>query len=312
MNNILITAIGSISAPIVLELLSKYNNGLIIGTDIYPYEWQVNKSFLSNFYQVPKANEKNYINEILEICKENDINYIIPLTDPEVDIFSENRTVFENKKIILCISNEQTILKCRNKYIIENLFINNQFVNIIHSFSKIDIQEESIYPIIAKLKKGRSSEGLYVLKNKKWLELIENMDDYIFQPYFQGEIITVDVIRDKKGKSISVARRELIRTSNGAGLVVEIIKVPLLEQTIALIADELNIIGCINIEFIFKDNNYYLMDINPRFSAGIGFSCVAGYNFVINHLRCFQDENIADLLTIKEGILSRQSKIIYI
>jgi carbamoyl-phosphate synthase large subunit len=312
MDNILITAIGSMSAPVVLEILSKNGNWLIIGTDIYPFEWQVNKLFLSKFYQVPKADDKNYVNEMLNICTENDIRYIIPLTDPEVDVLSENRKVFENVNAKLCISNEQTIAICRNKNSIENIFKNNPFVNVINSLSEKEINEDSVYPIIAKPKKGRSSEGLYLLKKKEWLAVIENIDDYVFQSYLKGKIITVDVIRDKKGKNIFIARRELLRTSNGAGSVVEIIKTPLLEQTIAVIIDELNIIGCINIEFLQKDNIFYLMDINPRFSAGIGFSYAAGYDFVNNHLLCFQDKNIADLFTVKEGILTRQTKINYI
>jgi carbamoyl-phosphate synthase large subunit len=150
------------------------------------------------------------------------------------------------------------------------------------------------------------------LKNKKWLSIIENRNDYIFQPYLQGQIITVDVVLDKNENNVSVARRELLRTSNGAGLVVKIIKEPLLEQIVTLIVNKLNILGCINIEFLQVASDYYLMDINPRFSAGVGFSFVAGYDFVTNHLKCFKNETIMNLGAIKKGILSKKTQIVYI
>jgi len=153
---------------------------------------------------------------------------------------------------------------------------------------------------------------LYLFQHKKCLEIIGNKQDYIFQPFIYGNIFTVDTVRDKTGNCVAVARQELTRTSNGAGITVDVKRNTLLEQSAKFVANELNILGCINIEFIFDGNNYYLMDINPRFSAGVGFSCISGYDFVNNHLRCFKNEMIEDLVTVEEGILSRKSQIIHI
>jgi carbamoyl-phosphate synthase large subunit len=307
MNTVLITAIGSMSAPTILESLSAGGNNRIVGTDIYPEQWQGYKSFLSKFHQVPKAVDENYIGEILRICIENQVEYIIPLTDPEVDVLSENRELFEAKNIVLCISNKNAISKCRDKSMVETIFKKSGKVPVIESLSF----ENMKYPVIAKPKKGRSSEGLFLLKNERQLSLAD-MNDYIFQPYINGCIFTVDIVRDKKENCVSIPRQELTRTSNGAGITVEVKRNYLLEQFAKTIVGELNILGCVNIEFIFDGKTYYLMDINPRFSAGIGFSCIAGYDFITNHLKCFQDDAIAELNEIREGILSRKSQIVYI
>ncbi|MDR0379769.1 MAG: ATP-grasp domain-containing protein [Candidatus Accumulibacter sp.] len=308
MNNILVTAIGSMSAASVLEQLSS-NGDSIVGTDTYPLQWQTNQKFLKKFHQVPKAVEERYIEEILKICVDNGVKYVIPLTDPEIDALSANRTMFENKKIVLCISNPEAISKCRNKSVLEKIFRKVPLVNVIPSLSKEEMDDETLYPIVAKPKNGRSSEGLYLLKNRKWLSIIENRDDYVFQPYIQGQVVTVDVVRDGYGNNVSVARRELIRTFNGMGVVVEIIEDSALEQIVAVISEKLDILGCINIEFLKKDNTCYLMDCNPRFSAGIGFSMFVGYDFVTNHLRCFKNESIGTLVSLKSGVLFRESKI---
>ncbi len=54
------------------------------------------------------------------------------------------------------------------------------------------------------------------------------------------------------------------------------------------ISELLNIRGCVNIEFIETDKKiYHVLECNVRFSAGISFSHMAGYNFVKNHLYSF-------------------------
>jgi carbamoyl-phosphate synthase large subunit len=302
-NNILVTAIGSMSASCVLENLHNIKGVKIIGTDIYPIEWQINLEFLEKFYKAPKYNADSYIDFMLELCSLNDIKFIFPLTDAEIDVLNQNRHIFENRKITICISAFETILRCRDKSKIESN---------ISSFSQNELQNTDIYPIIAKPKNGRSSEGKFLLESYTQLSIIKNINDYIFQPYVDGQVITADVIRDKCGNTIFISRKELLRTSNGAGIVVEIFKDVNFIEIVLQIANKLNILGCVNFEFLYYNRIYYLMDVNPRFSAGIGFSCFAGYNFVEEHLRVFQNKEISKLQKFKTGILAKRTNIIQI
>jgi carbamoyl-phosphate synthase large subunit len=49
-----------------------------------------------------------------------------------------------------------------------------------------------------------------------------------------------------------------------------------------------------------------LIDINPRFSAGIAFTTNSGYDVVLNHLRCFNNEDIDKQIDIKEQIIIKK------
>lgn len=295
---ILVTAIGSMSAKIVCKKLQALGC-FVIGTDIYLKEWQTNLQFVQKFVRVPRFNKNNFTSELLNICKKNKIEYIFPLTDSEIDILNENRKLFESNKIILCMSCYETISQVRDK---------SKIRSNIPNFSIEELSNKSIYPIIAKPKKGRSSEGKFLIENEKQLSIIKNKKKYIFQKFIDGKIITVDIVRDKNGNIVCMARKEHIRTSNGAGIVVEIFKDKELERIAFEIVAKYNILGCVNIEFLYSGDKYYLMDINPRFSAGIGFSCAAGYNFVENHLRCFQEKQIMPLKKIKLSIQYRRSE----
>ena len=72
----------------------------------------------------------------------------------------------------------------------------------------------------------------------------------------------------------------------------------------SFIGKKLDINGSINIEFIKHNDKYYLMDINPRFSGGIDFSYkCSGYDFVLNHCRCFCSDELEPARKYESKIL---------
>jgi carbamoyl-phosphate synthase large subunit len=308
MKTFLITAIGSFSSSAILGSLRKYKTNRLVGCDIYPKNWLPIAGKLDVFYQVPKANKKEYISSIVNICEKEQIDFILPLTDIEIDVLSEKASVFDNINTKVCISNRASIMSCRNKRDYPLCFQKEHDINTIPFDLGKDIDRKTIkFPIIVKPINGRSSEGLsFVEDMENLLYHIKYKRNYIFQPYIQGDIVTVDVVRDKLNNVISVPRIELLRTKNGAGITVRTFRDNILTEITKKVVEILDIKGCINIEFIRTKDKYYLMDINPRFSAGIAFSILAGYNFIDNHIRCFEDNKIDTCLNYNEMIVTRQ------
>ena len=72
------------------------------------------------------------------------------------------------------------------------------------------------------------------------------------------------------------------------------------------IGNELDINGCICMEFIENNGDYYIMDINPRFSAGTAFTQKSGYDIVKNHLNCFSNKEIDSSVRISNKIMSKR------
>src|SRR5690625_4171953 len=88
----LVTAIGSMSAGAVIKSLRiNFPNSFIVGTDIHQKEWLYLSEKVDVFYKVPKAADKDFVSSINNILNEQAIDFILPLTDPEVDVLSENR-----------------------------------------------------------------------------------------------------------------------------------------------------------------------------------------------------------------------------
>lgn len=296
----LVTAIGSFSAEAVITTL-KEEGIRVVGCDIYPAEWIVSSMDVDSFYRVPKScNESEYLQALKEICVKEHISCILPLTDPEIDVLTKFRDKFEKSKIGLLISADSTIQCCRNK-----LLFYDFCSAIACGFKTIPTDQASnkcpySFPVICKPVNGRSSQGVQRLSTQQEWDLFisELKPGFIVQPYIEGENVTVDVVRHPlTNKTVALPRTELLRTSNGAGLSVHVFHDEELSDTCCELAQHLNITGCVNFEFIHdKDGEFHLLECNPRFSGGVSFSHEAGYDMVLNHLRCFSETEDIDSL----------------
>lgn len=292
-NNILVTAIGSHSAKEVVNSLrnnGKDKLGKIYGCDIYPKEWHnITKEFADVFLAPQVYQEVEYKNFILNLIAEYEIRTIIPLTDIEVDFFNKNRDVFINT--FVAISDKEFLKIARNKYLLNNFLIENNFSSI-KTHTVLDITDAS-FPLIAKPKNGRSSVGIHIIEDyNHYISSTKDYQNYIFQEIINGFVCAVDVVKDYHNNITVISRKELIRSSNGAGITVEMFFDPVLTQNTKNILTKLKFSGFANLEFIQASTGYYLIDINPRFSAGIAFNSIYGYDFVKNSLLAYKGEKI--------------------
>lgn len=295
--NALVTAIGSYSADIVIKKLKAAGKN-VIGTDIYDKTWVADSINVNKFYQVPTTIDPElYFDKIKSVCIDNNISYVLPLTDLEVDVLTEKREWFAERNIKLCLSPEETIRICRNKKLLFDFTVSEcRGANPIPTKKVADCSVMPFeLPMICKPYDGRSSNGvLRLLTAEDWdaAKAREDVDKYIVQPFIKGIIVTVDVVRGKN-TTVAVARKELLRTKSGAGTSVQVFPYPEIENAACELAEKLKITGCVNFEFIIgEDGTFSFLECNPRFSGGVEFSCLAGYDCIINHIKAFDDCDI--------------------
>lgn len=311
-NTILVTAIGSFSADCVITNLrrSGYN---VIGCDIYPSVWIPVSEKCNYVYKAPLAiEEKDYINFLLDLVDKKKINYIVPLTDVEIDIINKYRNKFNN--VVICTQSEEVLAIARNKKTLCEYFEKDNVINIPAFKDVRELCDTFPLPAIAKPIHGRSSEGIQRIDNTKELDTIKGKENYIIEELIEGNVYCVDYVRDKWGADFSIPREELLRTKNGAGTTVRIVPDFDLMQMASYIGKKLNVRGCINMEFIrSKDSTYYLIDINPRFSAGVAFSNFIGYDMITSHLNSFLDKAIEPPISFREQIVCKyyQEKLLW-
>lgn len=305
--NILVTAIGSFSADCIINTLKRTGNK-VVGCDIYPPFWHAVTKDCDIVYQAPYAvKEKEYIEFLLQISRKEQIEYIIPLTDIEIDVLNNNRDIFVERGLILCMPSSSTLSIARNKEKICLLFEHDMLVNIPKFVNAKQLDSTFPLPAIAKPLNGRSSEGLMYIESMRGLEQLIGLDNYIVQQRINGSVYTVDYVRDKDGHDFSIPREELLRTKNGAGTTVKIEPNQDLINMVSYVGNTIDSVGCINMEFIKgEDGKFYLIDINPRFSAGVAFSNFVGYDMVTSNINCFNGKSILRPIAIKEQIIAKR------
>lgn len=299
MSNVLVTSIGSVAADITIKSLKRLGHR-VVGVDIYPREWVADAYNVDTFRQVPLVGDAGaYLDAVHAICEDEDIDYLIPLIDPEVDLLNVNRDWFETHGVTLCISTKCSLDIIRNKKSLQD-FIEAEVpeINGIPTLMVREVDELPWeYPVVVKPYDGRSSQGReYVGSDEEWDTYREKRADAksIVEPFVSGSLVMVEVVRQEStGRCVCIVRRELLSTPHGCATTVRVYSDPELEAASRVLAERLGINGCVNFEFIEQEDGcHFLVECNPRYSAGLEFSCLAGYDCVANHLDCFGDREI--------------------
>jgi len=307
---ILVTSIGAYAADIVIKTL-RAGGHEVTGIDILPKAWLPVAYNTDRYIRAPRYTDRDeYKNFITRACAEHGLDCIMPLTDPELDIMGEMKEALAAAGVCACVSDLAVTRLCRDKHRLTGYLARENICPVIPSILLDEAAEAQLdFPLVAKPRFGRSSQGVIKVSSLAELEYVKETareTDYILLPYIEGSIISVDAVRSPDNKTVCVARRELQRNLNGAGTTVEIIENPLLNGICEKTADMLGIIGTAIFEFIETPEQLYLMEINPRFPGGVEFSHMAGYDVVTNHLRCFTGEAIETKVNIRKMIIARK------
>lgn len=295
--NILVTALGTLNSTFISKHLKKCGN-FIVGVDIYPKNYIKTSEEIDKFYQVPSIYEmEKYTEELFNICKTNKIDTLIPIIDEEIEYFSKNKDRFKNIGVDICTPEYETVKLCRNKLLTFELIKNKIPEVYIKTQLFKNINKDNIsYPSFAKPVSGRASIGCEKITDKITFEYINHKVDpstFILQDFVEGEFYAVDFIREAKTKKFNcVARQELVRNKNGCGTVVKIVDDVNLKRYTKEIAEILNYNGVGNIEFIKQNDNYYMLEVNPRFPAGTAYTVMSGADFINDEIKIIKNREV--------------------
>lgn len=303
--NVLVTAIGSMSAECTVSSLKAAGLG-VVATDIYDACFHPVARECLAFEKVIKvsSNPEAYCRMICEVARRHDCSAVIPLTDPEVDALSSNRKLLEDRGVSVWLASHDAIALARNcdawSHKLEHA---NSFKTIPTYLTYAELMSAYHGDFVAKRVNGRSSEGILFANTSTFVQSSVYERGYVFQPFIEGDVVTVDFAKhSRSGQLVVLPRQELMRTKNGAGTVVKILDPKLVEDAVVEVCDRLGLTGVMNCEFIRTENgSLYLMDINPRFSAGVSFSRMAGYDFVRADIACYKHDRMQGLTHVDVG-----------
>lgn len=158
-----------------------------------------------------------YIPTLLEICKSDHIDLLIPTIDTDLRVLADHKAEFEAVGTRVMIGEAEMIAKCGNKKITADFFEEcglraPRTVNSVEAYA-------GPYPCFIKPKDGSSSIGANRADDIEELRAFASqLDDYVIQPFINGDKYTVDIFYDFEGNPITISPRRRLAVRAGRGI----------------------------------------------------------------------------------------------
>lgn len=261
------------------------DSGQIVATDMSQYAPAL--AFADKTYLVPAITDETYIATIVDICKKERIDVVITLLDPEIAILSKNRGVFENLGIKVLVPFYKTAKLCFDKYEMYKHLIKHNIPTIKTYGSIVDFTQDVSFgkidfPVFVKPRTGSGSVGARKISSMEELTAAVNEDDsLIIQEFMDGVDLDADVYVDTESREVvsAFSKKKLSTTIGGANKTISF-KDKALFGFIKKISKVLELYGPNDMDFFYKDGQYFLSEINPRFGGAYLHAYGAGVDFI--------------------------------
>ena len=300
--NILITAMGSVTAQSVAKAL---NNGehTIIGTDALPRSENVGSFFCDKYYTLPLARYNDaYIGMLDHIIREECIRLVIPCSDIEAQVIAENIYRLPQDVFINAIQLEGVRI-ANDKWLTYQFFKKIDVPTPETIFADDIYNDKNIKKGIYKERFGVGSKGIWYSVNSLIGAGRDTEDeDILYQEKLEGKEFTVDVYVGVKGMIAAVPRWRLV-VRDGKSYKCDIFKDDRLRVYCKFITHHLGLLGIYNIQGFYNDGVFKFTEINCRPSATLVSTTLAGVNMplmLVKELNGFiHDKEITDYKTIR-------------
>ena len=256
-------------------------------------------------YTVPKITAPDYIDNIIEICRKEDIKVILTLIDPEIEILAQNKARFEEMGILVMCPSEKSAKICFDKYeMYKYLRLNNIPTTLtygsLEEFERALNEQKISFPVFVKPRTGSGSVGARKISNIDDLRSAMKEDEtLIIQEFMVGIDLDADVYVDMiSKKAVSMFSKKKIETRIGGANKTISFKDEKLFELIKKIVNIFEFNGTVDMDFFYKDGQYFLSEINPRFGGAYLHAYGAGVNFpklIVNNISGIaNEENIGN------------------
>ena len=273
-----------------VELLKDFRKSLspdskIIAADMSPYAPAMYVA--DAHYLVPAIHDEAYLPTLLAICEKESVQAVTTLIDPEIEGLARNREAFEKIGVKVLTPYEETAELCFDKYQMFR-FLHERGIATPMTYGTLAETKNALdagllsFPVFVKPRTGSGSVGARRVDSLQQLEKAWAADEsLIAQEYMLCDDVDADVYVDTvTQKPVSIfAKRKLETKLGGASKTVSFRD----EKLFAFICEALSCFrfsGPIDVDLFYRDGEYYLSEINPRFGGAYLHAYGAGVDFV--------------------------------
>ncbi len=301
MIKILRTAAGASVAPSLIKNLKEFPDVQVVAADISASA--AGFQFADSSHIVSRADNPDYVNELVEICAKEKIDIFIPDLDEELKLVAAQKGKFEEVGTTVILSDLDALKIATSKQKTFDFFHRHNFPAPFSTMDKEIALKKLEFPFILKPEYGRGSQGIFLLKNEKDLDLnLEENGKAVFQEYLPGREFTIDTLSDMQGNFRYCSIRERTETDSGISTKGVTLFDEKLEKIVGQICDALQLKGpgCLQCKST-EDGLMKFIEINPRIAGTAILSIRAGAPILHDLLRLHLGEEIIGKKDYKVG-----------
>ena len=251
---------------------------------------------------VPPAAVPDYLNRLIEVIQAENINMIFSLNDLELELLSRNREAIEARTgATVYVAPEQTTTLCADKWRTFK-FAEQQGIPTPATFLDASEAQSAVaaghaaFPMIVKPRWGSASIGLVRVEaaheldaavqacatavSRSPLAVFGLEQAVIIQEMISGAEYGVDLLYGRDEAFIGFAAKRKLAMRAGETDKAVTVSPERFRQSVERIASQLPHRGNLDCDFLERDGQMLLLEMNPRFGGGYPFTHMAGANHV--------------------------------
>lgn len=274
-------------------------------------------------YIAPYANEKNFLPWLIDLCNKENIDIVLTGVEENIYAIMEQIELFNSKTNAIFIASDfekltigqDKYLTC--KWLEENNCNYPKYCRLEDSTAVETLIKEVGFPLVAKPCIGKSSRGVYLVKNRVELEEIMQKET---EPYVLQECVgdseteyTVGCYCDKNGKFVDaiIMRR---RVKDGSTFWAEVVENEVIYEEVKKICNAFRPQGPLNVQLRLNEAGQPVcFELNVRFSGTTPIRTHYGYKDVEAMIKEYVlDEDITECFNITKGQVFRYTDELYL
>ena len=261
-------------------------SGKIVVTDLSIYAPAA--YFSDKFYQVPRIDEPTYIPTVLEICRKEEINAVTTCIDPEIMLLAEHRDEFTEIGVEVLAPYEETARICFDKFRMFQYLVANGINTVLtfgdlESFAQAESEGKIQFPVFVKPREGSGSVGARKVSDMAVLREAMAQDPSLIIQEFMGDAVDMDAdiyIDTISHNPVALFSKRKLETKIGGASKTVSFKDHKLVDFVCSALNAFKFNGPIDMDLWYRNGQYYLSEINPRFGGAYLHAYGAGVDFV--------------------------------
>lgn len=229
-------------------------------------------------HRVPSYADRRYTATLKSLCKKERISFIIPQTDRDCNYFAGHKKTIESWGVRILMP-EPAMISILNDKIKAQEYFRKHAIPTPRQYTLAKLRNLRSFPLVVKPRRDSGSTDVYVVNDRNGLlSSVKAVQHPIVEEFIEGDEFTVDGAANLDHSIIGLVPRKRIKVKAGISIKGVTVYDKKLLRAARTVSELIDPVGFYCLQFIKskKDDNYYLIEVNPRIGSGIVLSMAAG------------------------------------